>query len=807
MIRVVRFFRWVLFFEGWVLLMAPATALRWLTMIEAYLPESGRQLLTGTPVNWITASCWAAGCLCLATFWGLGQQARWVRWTGLLIALFNLFVFPPLGLTGLVTMRRFARYSSPRDIDRESPTEETSFVQIGRTTLIAILLIAGYRWMDNYADQLGIAGMRFTFGTFVFILCGQVLVSLAHEAGHALAARALGFRFPVFRLGPWSWTNSPADGASGHLTVHMRRIFAHDSYLSGIPRSASSTRWDLIITAAAGPFLSLLLSLALFLGMLHAASNGDAVASEGRILGILALLFALDFSMNMLPLGYSDARVLVDLLSNNRRGRNMVRSLQNASGSASVAAAEPAPTAEGARAAAPARMRRPATARAGALLDPVTQHREMVNELVHRGVVGGLPLAAATQELGIVELLAGNVGAAKEHLERSLELLSSFPSHTNNGRSWLWLEKLHRRQQNGVHSHYAYGRGVADWEAAKEAARKTADVAQARVSLALLHLGQGEIGSAVEELEQAESYVPRESENPILYGQYHQAMAIAGFRMRWLTKSRQHAWSAFRAFSEAFPDPTARGKGLLHAGDLAQDLWHVGQGALASEFLDTITGEFAEAGAEGPVAHLTMLRAEILAKTGYAAEAVAELDTIAGADAIEERRIAEILGWAACASGEPEKAVSYFEIASDTLDERERARLLVAAARALMNGGDGPRAVSAARAACDVLMQEEHGEAGVALLLLAAQTYRNEPDLTESHPFFVEGKRIVHAARFQPPTDKLLALTDLKALYESLNRPVELAEIHEEIRSVNQQMSWQPDSTLNETDLAEAEPA
>lgn len=797
MIRVVRFFRWVLFFEGWVLLMTPATILRWLTMVQSYLPETGQKLLNGTPVNWITTGCWAVGCLCLATFWGLGQQVRWVRFTGLAIALFNLFIFPPLGLTGLVTMRRFARYSAPGDIDRESPTEETTFVQIGRTTLIAVLLIAGYRWMDNYATQLGIAGMRFTFGTLVFILCGQVLVAFVHEAGHALAARALGFRFAVFRLGPWSWSD-------GQLSVHLRRLFAHDSYLSGVPGSTVNTRWDLIATAAAGPFLSLLLSMASFLAMLQTAAttNGDSSASgdsiEGRILGILALLFALDFSMNMLPLGYSDARVLVDLLSNNRRGRNMVRSMQNASGVIAVQDVRQPGNA-------PAKPKRTGN-RAGALLDPVTQHREMVNELVHRGVVGGLPLATATQELGIIELLAGNRGAAKEHLERSLELLSSFPSHQSTGKSWMWLEKLHRLAQNGVHAHYAYGRAVADWEAVKETAKRTEDIAHARIALALLHLGQGELGSAMEELEQAEAHVPRAADNPILRGQYHQAMAVAGFRMRWLTKSREHAWSAFRAFTEASSDPAHRGRGLLHAGDLARDLWTAGQGALASEFLETVAIEFAEGGAEGPVTHFTMLRAEILAKTGYSAEALAELDTIAGADADQERRIAEVLGWAALHSDQPDKAATYFDIASDTLDERERARLLVAAARALMQAGDGPRAVSAARSACDVLMPEEHGEAGVALLLLAAQTYQNEPDLVETHPFFVEGRRIVHTARFQPPTDKLLALTDLKALYEGLNRPVELAEIHDEIRNVNQQMSWQPDSTLNETDLIEAEP-
>ncbi|BDC48365.1 hypothetical protein F183_A06810 [Bryobacterales bacterium F-183] len=764
--------------------MAPATVLRWLSMVEAYLPEPGQKLLNGTPVNWITTSCWAIGCLCLATFWGVGQQHRWIRFTGLLIALFNLFVFPPLGLTGLVTMRRFARYSAPGDIDRESPSEETTFVQIGRTTLIAILLIAGYRWMDSYADQLGIGGMKFTFGTLIFILCGQVLVAFVHELGHALAARALGFRFPVFRVGPLSWSD-------GQLHVHLRRLFAHDSYLAGIPGSTINTRWDLIATAAAGPFLSLLLSMALFLGMLQSASTGDANSFEGRVLGILALLFALDFSMNMLPLGYSDARILVDLLSNNRRGRNMVRSLQNAA---------PAPPTRIAQARATS-----ATPRAGALLDPVSQQRELVNELVHRGVVGGLPLATATQELGIVELLAGNSGAAKEHLERSLELLSSFPSHQSTGRSWLWLEKLHRLKQNGVHSHYAYGRAVADWEAEKQSARKSEDVAQARVALALLHLGQGELGSAVEELEQAEPYLPRETANPILNGLYHQAMAIAGFRMRWLGKSRQHAWNAFRAFTESSPDPAHRGRGLLHAGDLARDLWLTGQGALACEFLETVACEFAAVGAESPVTHLTMLRAEILAKTGYVQEALAELDTIAAADAIQERRIAEILGWASLSAEEPGKAATYFEIASDTLDERERARLMVAASRALLQAGDEPRAVSAARAACNVLVDEEHGEAGVALLLLAAQTYRHEPDLVDTHPFFVEGRRIVHTARFQPSTDKYLALNDLKALYEGLNRPVELAEIHEEIRNVSQQMSWQPHSTLSDADIPDLE--
>ena len=113
------------------------------------------------------------------------------------------------------------------------------------------------------------------------------------------------------------------------------------------------------------------------------------------------------------------------------------------------------------------------------------------------------------------------------------------------------------------------------------------------------------------------------------------------------------------------------------------------------------------------------------------------------------------------------------------------------AASLLMNGGRHNVAVRIARDACDVLMREEHGEAGMALLLIAADEFRNDPHLT-AHPFFEEGLRIVHAARFLPLPDKYIGLRDVLAHYESLRRTLEAGQLRDEIRKIEEQMTWEP---------------
>ncbi len=485
--RVLRLLRWILFFEGWILLAVPAAVAQWASQVAALMPSADWN--PDSYLTWFSIASWAAGVLCLVTFWGMGTQKPWVRITGLAVSLFNLAIFPPLGLTGLVAMRRFTRYNLPEEADENALVEETTMVRIGRITATLVLLVAGYRWIDSFAENLGVSGPGFGWQTLVLLICGQLLVAFSHETGHLLTALAFGFRFPVIRIGPLSWSGVRHPDQPRTAAVQFDRLFAHDSYLAGFPSNPSHVRWDLIAISVAGPVLSLLLAFALFLGMISAP--GTAAAGDAQFLGILALLFALDFSMQILPFGYSDGRIIVDLLSNNHRGRNMVLQMTASAVPESQNLANLAAAVQG----------------QGVMPDPIHGVRDNLNLLLRRGVVGGVDLAQAYQELAVAELLTGRYAASLEHLERSLEHLNAFPEPARHAVPWLWLEKLYRYQQRGVESHYAYGRAVQYWEAAKEKAKRTNDVFESRVALANLHLGQGELGSCVEELEEAEPHL------------------------------------------------------------------------------------------------------------------------------------------------------------------------------------------------------------------------------------------------------------------------------------------------------------
>jgi tetratricopeptide (TPR) repeat protein len=573
--------------------------------------------------------------------------------------------------------------------------------------------------------------------------------------------------------------HSPAPrspGSSRTAAVNLKRLFAHDSYLAGFPSNPLHVRWDLLAITASGPVLSLLIGLALFLAMLR--SPGTAAAADAHFMGILALLFALDFSMQILPFGYSDGRILVDLLSYNRRGRNMVLQMTAAS-----AVPQNQPAAGLSQLASHLAM----DVLAAGAGDPIHPLRENLNLLLRRGVVGGVDLAHAYQALGIAELMAGRHAAAREHLERSLEYLNSFPSPARHAVPWTWLEKLYRYQQRGVESHYAYGRAVQYLENVKSSAGKVAEIFEAQVALANLHMGQGELGSCIEELEQAEPHLPREKSRLLSAGRFHQAAAVAGFRLRWNERAQASAIAAARAYTHRSLDPSLRGLGLLHLGDLALELWHAGQSILAAELTAQAYTGLSKSDA---ASWLRLQHAEILAKTGKREQALAVLEALEDeSDPEQEMRIAAILGWASLLSGRYLDAIQYFDTASATLDPREKALYEAAQARALLQAGRFTQAVGAAREACNTLMREEHGEAGIALLLIAADEFRNDALLT-SHPFFEEGCRIVRAARFMPSADKWIGLHEMLTRYETLGRKIETAAIREELNRVETQMTW-----------------
>lgn len=725
--------------------------------------------------------CWTMGTLCLLTFWGLGLQKRWTRWTGLAVSLFNLAVFPPLGLTGLVTIRRFSRFHRIQESDESSVVEETRSVRLMRATLTAVVLISGYQWLENFAATLGVRVGVLGWQTLLVLVAGQIGVSIIHDLGHTAAAKALGYHFPILRIGAWTWMDTylveePGGG------LQWNRLFAHDSYLAAVPADHARVKTNAMLVAAAGPLVSMLAALGFFVLMLRSA--GTPLETEGTWVGVLALLFALDFSIQVLPFGYSDGRILVDLISGNSRGVMLIKQL-----TASGGAYEEIKEAKDAQTAAPAERAAPKPVAPHRVIDPVLNRREALNRMLERGVSGGLQLAQSHQDLGIAELLCGNTASAREHLERSLDLLGGFPDSSSKARAWMWLARLHRSQQMSMETQYAQGRAVHAWEVEKKASKTMEALAEAEIALARLKSDQCEYEAAQELLDGIQAHMPKD---PLQLALYHHVTAVTGFRLRWQDRSRQHVKHALRAMLSAKLDPKLRGVALLHMGDFAWDLWLAGQAVAAAGVLERAIAGLEHGGSPELPNHFRLRRAEILAKIGRVEEARAELERLVKPNADQTRRASEIAGWIALAAGKPEDAAEYFDEAADTLDERERARLFVAEARALTVAGRVSDAAAVARAACDVLMKEEHGEAGIALLLLAVHANADAHD-TEKHPFFEEGRRIIRSALLQPNPDKLLALRDLVHLFDAIPRPIESAELQEEMMWVLQQISWQAD--------------
>ncbi len=156
---------------------------------------------------------------------------------------------------------------------------------------------------------------------FAVLLAGPILLlshqclAVFHEAGHAIAARTLGWRVIIFTVRPFAWRLRYRD-----LTWLPLRRGENAGFVSTVPRepgTASAGRYALLVLA--GPLANLLLSAVLIWGSIGWMSYFDRPA-----LGISLIAFGLGIQSlamgisNLAPRDHNDGALLLRYLRGER---------------------------------------------------------------------------------------------------------------------------------------------------------------------------------------------------------------------------------------------------------------------------------------------------------------------------------------------------------------------------------------------------------------------------------------------------------------------------------------------------------
>jgi hypothetical protein len=162
-------------------------------------------------------------------------------------------------------------------------------------------MIAAAAWLGRFALQLG--ALIFLFYALILFsvpyspllgiplwLVGQWLITLLHEAGHALAARACGWRVIVFAVRPFAIRLPDRD-----IVFLGRRWYTRQSgWVLSVPaRPAVATRGRFAIIVAAGPVVCLLLAVPLLAATTAPGRGAGLIACGFGVLALRSCLFSL----------------------------------------------------------------------------------------------------------------------------------------------------------------------------------------------------------------------------------------------------------------------------------------------------------------------------------------------------------------------------------------------------------------------------------------------------------------------------------------------------------------------------------
>lgn len=176
-----------------------------------------------------------------------------------------------------------------------------AFIAFSAICLLAVSVAMLSRWTSSDTTWLVVI--------FVVLPIGAFVATFVHEAGHAAAARAVGWRVIAFAVGPFVWQIPNRHLAIGGALLHPDA----GGYVAAVPGSVRvHTRLRSIVLSAGGPAAS----LAVALGMLALwAVMPEPRTGAAGLYAVLGGLSFVAFLVTALPIhGNADATHILRLI-------------------------------------------------------------------------------------------------------------------------------------------------------------------------------------------------------------------------------------------------------------------------------------------------------------------------------------------------------------------------------------------------------------------------------------------------------------------------------------------------------------
>lgn len=642
------------------------------------------------------------GGLCQAAAWGLKRQRSWARGAGIAACLGLLPGFPWLTLLGAVGL--IAVVSLPRD-DR-TVKEDNSRLRHRETFLdwivgviTGVLLIVGIGFLFRYAHSLGLPSTQTRAGFWVLLTAGELLVVTVHEFGHALAAWAVHFRFKVINIGPLTvWKDAVGHR---HSRFDWKRLFCGGGYMGAVPTSDQGLRFNQILVIFAGPFISLNAGLMLFLLFLNLP--GTAAEQYWVPVGMLAVLFAVDFIRNLVPIGYTDGTLLLHLTLWTAKGREF---------SATWFASKDKEEAD--------------KLEAHVDFESEVELRKKVLDLaLAHGDRESVELAGKYQSLGFAQLRARHSQEAEQNLTKSLEILKTCGGNPlAEGNSWMGLHRAYYAQQRPVELKRAYIAAVAAFDKCKSTLPIEA-VLDVRKAIAQMHLDAHAYEAALEEIDQALANFPAGRKRLLLKATLLRQRAECEFSLGSPKAGLAAASAAAETLRSVDIVESDRDQAASDLGAVGVTLWMAGLNDRAVDILWEAIRNIEERGVANRAARLRVTVAEVLRKAGRLDEAAAALPDAEGLlPDVHESMLAQRAQIHLHARRLDEAMADLEEALRLKKADTHATRMEVATAEAslaeaLLDAGRTAEAELSARRACEVLCTAQHPNGAGPLITLA----------------------------------------------------------------------------------------
>ncbi|HEV3330408.1 MAG TPA: M50 family metallopeptidase [Bryobacteraceae bacterium] len=699
--------RWIFLVSGWILLLGDNFVVQYVLRLESAPRGTHRP----DPLVALAHLCLlVSSLLCLATARAFRRSRKWARWTGISACLILLPWFPWLTLVaavGLYTL--IARF--PR-LDRPAPPKQTTdyWTRKRKSWVQQVFIYVGYfaamgpgmAWVQRYAHLMWMPTWH-PNGRILYLIVFGLFITAVHELGHAIVAWALYHRVRVINIGPFTFSNF---GHGYQFHFQWQRLLNGGGHVAAIPSDGRHLRLKLIAVIAAGPAASLLNALLMF--AIFLSLPGTSWQSYWWIPGFIGVLAITDGVLNLVPAGYSDGSMLFHTILWTRHGQALINHLQAAqlNEDADVCHKQ-------------------------ADFEKEVELREAAFTRAREGGDGSaVAIALCHQSLGHARLALEDWPAAEvEHracLAFEAECALNPPLAAN---SWLGLQRACLERHHLAEAARAYA-GAAQVIEGRKKNRDKIGLAVTRAMLAQVHHRGGSYDKALEEIAEALRTLPggrdRLMLRAILYSTQAQCELGLGSVERGMAAARQ----AIDILRSGKLPPDESNLGWDELGELGEELWRVGQDALALELLREAIQQLESGGATATAAQYRTKLSAGLRHLGKVDEAGQWLPKEDGLSTVPRRQFLAERARLQLAAGHAELAVAdgrallalWQAAPHDPVTETAIAEALLA--EAYLEAGDYAQADSLARKASDVLGPLQHYEIAGCLITLALARWR-----------------------------------------------------------------------------------